>query len=63
MAVGTGDAAAGMDALAPQLELRVLRLENRRAGLLVLVVVETLALGQRESVQNALPVPLSSPFE
>ena len=33
VAVGAGDAAAGVDALAPHLELGVLGLEHRRAGL------------------------------
>ena len=40
VAVGAGHAGAGVDALAPHLELGVLRLQDRRAGLGVRPVLE-----------------------
>ena len=46
VAIRARDAAAGVDALAPQLELRVLRLDDLGAGLGVLEVVEPRAVGE-----------------
>ena len=54
VAVGAGHAAAGVDALAPQLELRVLRLEDLGAGLGVLVVEEPLAVRELRLVPERL---------
>ena len=50
VAVGARDAGARVDALAPHLELRVLRLEHLGAGLGVLPVVEAMAVVERERV-------------
>jgi hypothetical protein len=44
MAIGTRDAAAGMNALVPELKLRMLGLENRCAGFGVCVVGEFFAV-------------------
>ena len=54
VAVRAGDAAARVDALAPQLELGVLRLQHLSAGLGVLEVVEAVPVGELLAVPEGL---------
>src|SRR5262249_62206499 len=57
VAVGARDAGARVHALAPQLEFRVLRLEDGRAGFRVLVIEEPGAIGEFRFVPELLDLP------
>ena len=46
MAIGAGDTTPGMNPLAPEFELGMLRLQDFRAGFCVLVVIKSSAIGE-----------------